>query len=148
MEMRVAILDGKNNRIPIHKSVEEAIEAFKKSPNPATHLVVGLARTGAGSRRSLEKDVLSALEEGLHVDSGLHDFLSEDDQMRSVAEKMAAVIRDVRKPPERKTLIFSAQDRRCIMFERGGFGNDSAIGKRTTAWILADALQSAGHPPS
>ncbi len=142
-----AILDGKNNRIPIHKSVEEAIEAFKKSPNPATHLVVGLAPDGGRLPSFARKDVLSALEEGLHVDSGLHDFLSEDDQMRSVAEKMAAVIRDVRKPPERKTLHFFSgkiEDVSCLNV--AVLGTDSAIGKRTTAWILADALQSAGHP--
>jgi len=141
-----AVLDGKSNNIPIYKSVKEAIDAFKNSSYPATHLVVGLAPDGGRLPPFARKDVLSALEKGLHVDSGLHDFLSEDEEMRSVAEKLRVVIRDVRKPPERKNLHFFSgkiEDVSCLNV--AVLGTDSAIGKRTTAWIIADALQSAGH---
>ncbi|HKI48976.1 MAG TPA: DUF1611 domain-containing protein, partial [Desulfobacteria bacterium] len=41
-----AVLDGKSNRIPIHRSINEAIEASKTGSQPATHLVVGLAPDG------------------------------------------------------------------------------------------------------
>jgi uncharacterized NAD-dependent epimerase/dehydratase family protein len=59
---------------------------------------------------------------------------------------MGVVIRDVRKPPERKGLHFFSgkiEDVSCLNV--AVLGTDSAIGKRTTAWIIADALLSAGH---
>ncbi|MCF8126875.1 MAG: DUF1611 domain-containing protein [Deltaproteobacteria bacterium] len=141
-----AVLDGKSNRIPIHRSIEEAMKASKAASHPATHLVVGLAPDGGRLPPFARKDVLSALALGLHVDSGLHDFLSEDLEMMSVAEKTGVVIRDVRKPPERKNLhFFSGKIEDVACLNVAVLGTDSAIGKRTTAWILTDALQSAGH---
>ena len=140
------VLDGKRNQIPIHKSVNDAIEAFSNSSRPATHLVVGLAPDGGRLPPYARKDVLIALEQGLHVDSGLHDFLSEDAEMRAMAEKMGVRIRDVRRPPERKNLhFFSGKIEEVSCLNVAVLGTDSAIGKRTTAWILADALQSAGY---
>jgi len=140
------VLDGKSNRIPVHKSVRDAIQAASDSPRPATHLVIGLAPDGGRLPPYARKDVLTAIGMGLNVDSGLHDFLSEDEEMKSLAEKSGVWIRDVRKPPERKSLHFFSgkiEDVSCLNI--AVLGTDSAIGKRTTAWILADALQSAGH---
>jgi uncharacterized NAD-dependent epimerase/dehydratase family protein len=140
------VLDGKENRIPIFKSVIDAIEASGNTPHPASHLVVGLAPDGGRLPRSARKDVLSALEQGLHVDSGLHDFLSEDPEMLSAAQKWGCRIRDIRKPPHRKDLhFFSGKIEHVSALKVAVLGTDSAIGKRTTAWILADALASAGY---
>ena len=141
-----AFLDGKSNRIPIHKSVVDAIEAFKTGSRPATHLVVGLAPDGGRLPPYARKDVLTAISMGLNVDSGLHDFVSEDAEMKSLAEKTGVRLRDVRKPPERKDLhFFSGKIEEVSCLNVAVLGTDSAIGKRTTAWILADALQSAGY---
>ena len=140
------VLDGKKNQIPIYKSVKDAALAFKETSYPATHLVVGLAPDGGRLPSGAREDVLTALELGLHVDSGLHDFLSEDREMQSLAEKMGVRIRDVRKPPDRKRLhFFSGKIEEVSCLKVAVLGSDSAIGKRTTAWILYDALQSAGY---
>ena len=140
------VLDGKSNRIPIHKSVMDAIGAFSNSTRPATHLVVGLAPDGGRLPPYARKDVLSALEQGLNVDSGLHDFLSEDAEMSAMAEKKGVRIRDIRRPPERKNLhFFSGKIEEVSCLNVAVLGTDSAIGKRTTAWILADAMQGAGY---
>ena len=140
------VLDGKSNRIPIHKSVTDAIEAFSGGSRPATHLVVGLAPDGGRLPPYARRDVLTAISKGLNVDSGLHDFLSEDAEMKLLAEKMAVRIRDVRKPPERKNLhFFSGKIEDVACLNVAVLGTDSAIGKRTTALILADALNSEGY---
>lgn len=141
------VLDGKENQIPIYDSVTDAVRTFNGgSSHPATHLVVGLAPDGGRLPPDARKDVLLALEKGLNVDSGLHDFLSEDPEIQSLAEKMGARIRDVRKVPERRNLhFFSGKIEEVSCLKVAILGSDSAIGKRTTAWILRDAMQSAGY---
>ncbi len=140
------VLNGKSNHIPIHKSVMDAIGAFSNSDRPATHLVVGLAPDGGRLPPYARKDVLLALKQGLNVDSGLHDFLSEDAEMRAMSEKKGVRIRDIRRSPERKNLhFFSGKIEEVSCLNVAVLGTDSAIGKRTTAWILTDAMQEAGY---
>ncbi|MCG6880072.1 MAG: DUF1611 domain-containing protein [Deltaproteobacteria bacterium] len=141
------VLDGKKNLIPIYNSVTDAVSTFNgSSSHPATHLVVGLAPDGGRLPPDARKDVLLALEKGLNVDSGLHDFLSEDPEMQALAEKMGVRIRDVRKAPERRNLhFFSGKIEEVSCLKVAILGSDSAIGKRTTALILRDAMQAAGY---
>ena len=140
------LLDEKKNHIPIINSVSEAVRVFRNTPHPATHLVIGLAPDGGRLPAAARKDVLTALDLGLHVDSGLHDFLSEDAEMRLLAAKRGVRIRDVRKPPDRKRLhFFSGKIEEVSCLKVAVLGSDSAIGKRTTAWVLCDALKSAGY---
>jgi uncharacterized NAD-dependent epimerase/dehydratase family protein len=83
---------------------------------------------------------------GLHIDSGLHDFLSEDNEIVSLAETKGVVLRDVRKPPNRKTLhFFSGKIDQVTSLKIAVLGTDSAIGKRTTSWIVRDSLISEGY---
>jgi uncharacterized NAD-dependent epimerase/dehydratase family protein len=79
------------------------------------------------------------------VDSGLHDFLSEDPDIAQLAARQEIKIRDVRKPPSRNTLhFFTGKIEEVTAAKIAVLGTDSAIGKRTTAWILLDALHAAG----
>ena len=140
------ILDGNSRQIPIHKSVDTAISSFKNSSVTPTHLVIGLAPDGGRLPSNARGDILLAIQNHLHVDSGLHDFLSEDGEIRSLAEKYGVRIRDVRKPPHRKDLhFFSGKIENVKCFKIAVLGTDSAVGKRTTAWFLVDALQAAGY---
>lgn len=141
-----AVLDGKPTGIPIYAGVDQAVDALKKGPLKATHLVVGLAPDGGRLNPDARKDVMKAIRLGLHVDSGLHDFLSEDPDIRSMAEKSGVTIRDVRKPPPRDALhFFSGKIEEVSSLKVAMLGTDSAVGKRTTAWLLTDALKAAGH---
>ena len=140
-----AILDGRPAGIPIHASVEEAIAATSASGRPATHLVVGLAPDGGRLPPAARGEIMTALRAGLHVDSGLHDFLGDDPGMRALAATSGARLRDVRRPPDRSTLhFFSGKIEAVTSLKIAVLGTDSAIGKRTTAWILVDALQASG----
>ena len=136
------VLDGTAKHIPVYGSIEESLE---KSGRRASHLVIGLAPDGGRLEGSARKDVMRAIEMGLHIDSGLHDFLSEDEKISRLARKHGVEIRDVRKPPPKETLhFFKGKIEEVSSLKVAVLGTDSAIGKRTTAWILVDALKASG----
>lgn len=140
------VLDGRPRKIPVYAGLKEAVEAFKGTENQITHLVVGLAPDGGRLSADARNDVMKAVKMGLNVDSGLHDFLSEDDQIKGLAEAHGVKIRDIRKPKPRNELhFFSGKIEEVKSFKVAVLGTDSAIGKRTTSWILLDALKARGY---
>ena len=140
------VLDGKICGIPIYANVERAFLESAMGGTTASHLVIGLAPDGGRLSTEARKDVKRAIRLGLHVDSGLHDFLSEDPGISGLAKHHRVVIRDVRKPPPRDQLhFFSGKIEEVDCLKVALLGTDSAVGKRTTAWILVSALQSAGY---
>lgn len=140
-----AVLDGCTAGIPIHATVQDAITALQRAGQPATHLVIGLAPDGGRLPEAARAEIRTAIAAGLHVDSGLHDFLADDLELSRLASRTGSRLRDVRRPPERSALhFFSGKIEQVTSFKIAVLGTDSAIGKRTTAWILVDALQASG----
>jgi len=140
------ILDGRPSGIPVWDSVESAIAKARASDDPATHFVIGLAPDGGRLSTKAREAVKRAIRSGLHVDSGLHDFLSEDPEIAWLADSRGVCIRDVRKPPPRDELHFFCGSIEDVgSFRVALLGTDSAVGKRTSAWELVDALEAAGR---
>ena len=140
------LLDGKPKGIPIYRSVAGAVAAADRDGRPATHLVVGLAPDGGRLEPAHRKELLAALDSGLNIDSGLHDFLSEDPDFMAAASRNNLQVRDVRKTPPRSELhFFNGKIEEVDSLKLALLGTDSAIGKRTSAWLVADALNAAGH---
>jgi uncharacterized NAD-dependent epimerase/dehydratase family protein len=140
------VLDGKSCEIPIWGSMARAIREAEAGSGLATHMVIGLAPDGGRLNGDTRSAVLYAITEGLHIDSGLHDFLSEDPELSRLALKHCVRIRDVRKPPQRSELhFFNGKIEEVGSFRIALLGTDSAVGKRTTAWLLVEALEAAGH---
>lgn len=140
------VLDGKKSGIPIHAGLEEAVRACRKARKPAKYFVNGITPDGGRVSRETRKAARKALELGLNVDSGAHDFLSDDKELAKLAAKMKLRIRDVRKAPPREELhFFSGKIEEVKCLKVAMLGTDSASGKRTTAWILVDALEKAGY---
>ncbi len=140
------ILDGKANQIPIYSDIESAVEAAKKGKGPANFLVIGLAPDGGRLDLQARADVMKAIQLGLNIDSGLHDFLSDDPEMAALAEQCGVRLRDVRKTPNRHLLhFFSGKIEQVDSLKIAVLGTDSAVGKRTTAWLIVDALIAAGY---
>ncbi len=82
---------------------------------------------------------------GWNVDSGLHDFLSNDTELVKIAEEKNGRIRDIRKTPDRDKLHFFTGDiEKVDCLKLAVLGTDSALGKRTTAWIIVHGLRNAG----
>jgi len=138
------VLDGQPNGIPVVSDLKSALRMATPS-KPATHFVIGLAPDGGRLHPDHRQILLQAIESGLHVDSGLHDFFSEDPQVASLAEQQGVVIRDVRKtPPRNKLHFFSGKIEEVRSLKIAVLGTDSAVGKRTTAWMLVDGLEAQG----
>ena len=73
-------------------------------------------------------------------------LLTEDAELMRLAASMNVRIRDVRKTPPRSELHFwSGKIEEVESVRIAVLGTDSAIGKRTTAWILVDALNAVGR---
>ncbi len=140
------VLDGRSSGISVYGSIAEAVAAARDTGRAATHLVIGIAPDGGRLEPSAREDVLRALETGLNVDCGLHDFLSEDVELAAAAKKNGVRITDVRKtPPREKLHFFSGKIEEVKCLKVAVLGTDSAIGKRTTAWILVQALRTEGY---
>ena len=126
-------------------SLHHALNDAEERGVLATHLVVGLAPDGGRLSPDARTDIAAAVDEGLHIDSGLHDFLSEDPDLAARAERAAVVLRDVRKPPDRRRLhFFSGRIETVKALKIAVLGTDSAVGKRTTAWLIVNGLAEAG----
>ncbi len=139
------VLDGKRNGVAIYRDVGEAITALSRTKNPPSHLVVGLAPDGGRLDVHARKDLIEAIRLGVNVDSGLHDFLSEDPEIAGLAKDYGVQLRDVRRTPPRKDLhAFSGKIEAVTSLKVAVLGTDSAVGKRTTAWLLVDGLHDAG----
>jgi uncharacterized NAD-dependent epimerase/dehydratase family protein len=79
------------------------------------------------------------------VDCGLHDYLTEDSEMMKLSAKYGIKIRDVRKPPRiQKLHFFSGKIEAVKALKIAVLGTDSAIGKRTTAWLIVSGLRDQG----
>jgi uncharacterized NAD-dependent epimerase/dehydratase family protein len=140
------VLDGTPNGIPIVRSVAVACSSAVEAGQPATHLVIGLAPDGGRLGGRGRAAVVEALKRGLDVDCGLHDFLSDDPELVDLAEANHCQIRDIRKPPPRSKLhFFSGKIEAVDSFRVAVLGTDSAVGKRTTAWMLVQELEARGH---
>ncbi len=140
------VLDRKRSGIPIHANLEEAVTACRKGGKPAKYFVNGITPDGGAVSPETRVAAGKALELGLNVDSGAHDFLSDDPKLKRLAKKNGLTIRDVRKtPPREKLHFFSGKIEQVKCLKVAMLGVDSASGKRTTAWILADALERAGY---
>jgi len=140
------VLDGKSKNIPIHSDLKQAVEQAQQVNSPATHLIVGLAPDGGRLSPSAREDVRKAIQLGLNIDSGLHDFLSEDEEIIKLVEKFKVTIRDIRKPPHRSQLhFFSGKIEQVDSLKIAVLGTDSAVGKRTTAWQIVQAFLNLGY---
>ncbi|MGA1871290.1 MAG: DUF1611 domain-containing protein [bacterium] len=140
------VVEGRTKNIPVWQDIPTAFDEARAAGFHPTHLVIGLAPDGGRLDPKAREDVKKAIQLGLHIDSGLHDLLSEDSEITGLAETQKVVIRDIRKTPPRDALhFFCGKIEEVTSFKIAVLGTDSAIGKRTTAGILVEALRNAGH---
>ncbi|GIG53353.1 DUF1611 domain-containing protein [Demequina activiva] len=89
--------------------------------------------------------VLEAIEQGIDVVSGLHEFLSDDVEIALAAQLVGVELHDVRRPRPTKDLrMFDGAIDTVDCVRIAVLGTDGAIGKRTTCTILTQALNDAG----
>src|SRR5690242_6692785 len=130
----VAILDSTRagetyDGVPVVATVAEAL-AYE----PTTALV-GVATQGGRfppAWRTLLKQSIAA---GLDVESGLHEFISDDAELAELAGRAGVELRDLRKPPPGLNVPTGANlthDAKVVLT----VGSDCAIGKMTVSLEL------------
>ncbi|MFT7161869.1 MAG: putative NAD-dependent epimerase/dehydratase family protein, partial [Bacteroidia bacterium] len=135
------VLDGKKSGIPIFTNLTEALKANEN----VQYFVMGLAPDGGRLPYKARRDVYEAVEKELNVDSGLHDFLYKDKELVALAIENGCELRDIRRTPERDKLhFFTGKIEEVNCLKLAILGTDSAVGKRTTAWIVVHGLRNAG----
>jgi uncharacterized NAD-dependent epimerase/dehydratase family protein len=136
------VLDNKINHIPIFQNLESAV---RHEPTIPDTLIYGMAPS-TGKMSSPDRDViLDALALGMNIVSGLHEYLSDDPEVAAFAASKNRTIRDIRKPKPSKDLrLFDGSIADVKALRIAVLGTDCAIGKRTTATVLARALNAKG----
>lgn len=123
--------------IPVVKDIHEAL-----TYQPDT-LLIGIAPMGGALPEAWRWQLLAALEAGLNLVSGLHFFLSEDEELRALAEKRGVTIWDVRQPPLTKR-VGMFQPHRAGSHTVLMVGSDCAAGKMTVALELEREARARG----
>jgi uncharacterized NAD-dependent epimerase/dehydratase family protein len=140
------VLDGVKNGIPIVSSLTHAFKIANTNGNDKpTHFIVGLSPSGGRLNAKSREDVRMAVSQGLHIISGLNDFLTEDEVLRNRSIEHDVKIRDIRKPPKRGDLHrFSGKIGEVKCLKIAVLGTDTGIGKLSTAWKIIHGLEIAG----
>ena len=136
-------LDGKKRNIPIYASIADFITASKEK---ATYCILGVATKGGVIPDSIRATIQTALENGLSIVNGLHDYVSDHEELAALAKQKGLEIIDVRKPKKFKDLHFWSGDIVNVKCPKVAvLGTDCALGKRTTTRFLTEALRKAGY---
>jgi len=115
--------------IPVVHDIREAL-----TYQPDT-LLIGIAPMGGALPAAWRWQLLAAIDNGLDIISGLHFFLSEDEELRAAAAKRGVSIWDVRRPPDKNRIAQFTSHRpgsHTILM----VGSDCATGKMTAALEL------------
>ena len=136
-------LDGKKRNIPIYASIPDFIKASKET---AKYCVLGVATKGGVIPDSIRATIKTALENGLSIVNGLHDYVSDHPELADFAREKGLEIIDVRKPKKFKDLHFWSGDIVNVKCPKiAVLGTDCALGKRTTTRFLTEAMRKAGY---
>ncbi|MBB5515385.1 putative NAD-dependent epimerase/dehydratase family protein [Rubricella aquisinus] len=136
------VLDGVTNGIPILGSLDAAIAHAPSLPDTFIYgMAPSTGRLSTGDRGV----VLDAIARGMNIVSGLHEYLSDDPEIAQAASERHVTIRDIRKPkPSKDMRLFDGSVAHVDALRIAVLGTDCAIGKRTTATVLARALTAKG----
>ena len=135
-------LDGKENGIPIFQNLNQAIENMGFIPE---YFIYGIAPLSSFLDKEQRDILINAMSKGMNIINGLPEFLTEDEEFKQKALDYRVKIYDIRKPPNRKDLhIFTGRIDEVVTPVITVLGTDCAVGKRTTAVNLVDALKKEG----
>jgi len=115
--------------LPVVGSVEEAL------PLAPTTALVGVATQGGRFPPEWIELLRRCIEHGLDVENGLHVFLSDNSELRELAERHGVELHDLRRPPAGLSTATGANlevDATIVLT----VGSDCAIGKMTVSLEL------------
>lgn len=134
-------LDGKHRNIPVFESLETALKQLQQVDS----LIIGVATVGGVLPPDMLDIIRAAIQNGLSIVNGLHDYLSEKPELVALAQAHGVTLTDIRKPKLRKDLHFwsgKIYAVKCPII--AVMGTDCAVGKRTTARLIRQACEADG----
>ena len=136
------VLDKKPNSIPIVRNLDDALQHAGTIPD---FFIFGIAPSSGMLSAHERALMLHAIDLGMSIVNGLHEFLNEDEEFVSASALAGVKLVDVRRPRHKKDLRqFSDRIANVTCPRIAVLGTDCAIGKRTTATILTAALNKRG----
>ena len=136
------VLGDEPNGIPICVDLADVIARTGTAP---AHFIFGIAPSSGMLSLRERGVVLRAVELGMDIVNGLHEFLNDDPEFAAARDAHGVQIFDIRRPRHAKDLrLFDGRISEVACPRIAVLGTDCAIGKRTTATILVAALNAAG----
>jgi uncharacterized NAD-dependent epimerase/dehydratase family protein len=126
---------GIGGPIPVIGSLDAAADA--------NLLLVGIAPAGGKIPAAWRPIILDAIQRGMSVSSGLHEFLCDDPEFSQAAVQHHVELLDARKNDEHDVADATGFRAGCVRIET--VGQDCSVGKMVTAIELARGLTAAGH---
>lgn len=109
----------------------------------ANTLLIGIAPPGGTIPPEWRRIILEAIERGMDVVSGLHEFISDDDEFLATAKLKQVNLIDVRKNNFKRIARRQGLDERCLRIHT--VGHDCSVGKMVTSIEITQRLQETGH---
>lgn len=126
---------GVGNNTPIVASIDDAPDA--------NTLVIGVAPPGGKLPPSMRNHISAAISRSMRIESGLHEFLTDDPEFTAAAKAASATLIDVRKNDERDVAKRMDINDTCLRIQT--VGHDCSVGKMVAAIEIANDLKAAGH---
>lgn len=107
----------------------------------AKTLVIGVANRGGVISQAWKKVLIAALEEGFDLASGLHNLLTEEEDLVAVAKACGRQLHDVRVPSVEYPIATGVKrtGKRCL-----AVGTDCSVGKMYTALAMDASMRERG----
>ena len=109
----------------------------------ANTLLIGIAPSGGKLPAAWRAILLEAIDRGMNLVSGLHDFLCNDPEISAAAAKKGVEIQDVRKNNEKDVSNRLNIREDCLRIHT--VGQDCSVGKMLASVELTLALKKRGH---
>ncbi len=136
------VLDGTHRNIPIYPTISD----FAKTGLEAKYCVIGVATKGGVIPPALHDLLHDALAHGFSLVNGLHEYISDIEDLATLAREKGLEIIDVRKPKKFRDLHFWSGKIAAVRCPKiAVLGTDCALGKRTTTRFLVEAMRKAGY---
>lgn len=136
------VLLGQRAGIPIFASLDHALCCLPAVPDC---YIYGKAPLNANLSTDERRLILEAMQAGMNIVNGLHEFLSDDRELAAVASQCNVTIKDIRRPPTLKdSHVFTGSIATVNIPVIAILGTDCACGKMTTAVELDQALKAYG----
>ncbi len=127
---------------PIFRNIQHALQELQYKPD---YCITGIVTQGGIIPKYLNKIFEDAINSGLSIINGLHQFLNDNPTLSKLAKQKGVELLDIRKSSRKNELKFwegKIYQVTCPIV--AVLGTDCVLGKRTTTRLLVEKLKEQG----